>query len=169
MNREFEDKTSADSQKDAVANIEDNHQHLLGQILVALAEDAKPQKALDRQQAPKAEAPLTNFDEDSFELSTGHKVVESKGSYKITDRDGNSVRIFPNGHELIGKILTNTKDEAGNSVVKFENGNTISINPSGRIRITGSDGKKSTFSIPTLPNSNTPNPLIGPLRRFTQF
>lgn len=52
----------------------------------------------------------TTAEEDVFELGSGHKITGSKGFYRITDREGNLIRINPNGLEAPGKVVSHTKD-----------------------------------------------------------
>ena len=113
-------------------------------------------------------APMAKPEDDVFQLSTGHTVCGSKGRYRITDQDGNLVRIFPNGLEATGKVLSQSKDQSGNTTVKFENGSTVFYNPSGRLTLTGADRKSSTITLQKVPFPPVPDPLFRSFRRNLQ-
>ena len=123
---------------------------------------AKPEANL------QANAPLVRAEDDVFQLSTGHTVCGSRGHYRITDQDGNLVRIFPNGLEAAGKVLSQSKDQSGNTTVKFENGSTVFYNPSGRLTLTGADRKSSTITLQKVPFPSVPDPLFRSFRRNLQ-
>ena len=108
-------------------------------------------------------------DDDVFQLSSGHKVIGSKGNYQVSDNDGNLVKIFPNGLEATGKIISNTKDKMDNTVIKFENGSSLVYNPSGRLTVIGTDGRSSTITLQKTPVPTVPDPLFRNLRRHSQF
>lgn len=93
-----------------------------------------------------------NAEGDAFELKTGHKVTSSNGAYRISDQDGNFVKITEGGVAAVkGKIASDHTDKAGNRVIKFENGSAVIHSSQGRVTVFGSNGESASFRINTAP------------------
>lgn len=87
---------------------------------------------------------------DAFELKTGHKVTSSNGAYRISDQDGNFVKITEGGVAAVkGKIASDHTDKAGNRVIKFENGSAVIHSSAGRVTVFGTNGESASFRINT--------------------
>ena len=144
--------------------------NLIGHVMEAMMAEAKP-NAIEKPVQPAAKADMDDAAADgikvnSFELATGHKVVGAQGRYKISDSDGNFVKIFPNGLEAGGKVVSNVEDKTGNHTVKFQNGSTIIYSQSGRLNITGANGKSSVIILEKFHQPPLDPQFPRPIRRW---
>jgi hypothetical protein len=121
--------------------------------------------ALDAAQLPADIKPIARPGDDAIQLNTGHKIIGSNGNYRISDADGNSVRISPNRIEAMGKIQAQTRDQSGNQTIKFQNGSSMVLTPEWHLTVTGADGRSNSLTLKKVPISNIPDPIFRSVNR----